>query len=233
MRILFASLLLAAASCGGSAPPPSKLGPPPAPETTAELAGSRCSGSTCKCRAPGDVDKEDPAPAEGHKRFELRLARGPGQAWVTIDGTQHLYANTETDETCFYVDLPAPGKHELVVRARSAQQGGGVGASLQVREYAPGPEKNPPWWYDTAVFQCGHPGPCEPDTLSAWKNEVDGYERALRDPCGSTKVRQAQWETGRLPDGLYPDDFVASLVLDVYPFAPKQAPGECDKAKAK
>jgi hypothetical protein len=223
-------LVLVAAACGG-APPPTKLGPEPPAQTTAKLAGSRCSGTTCKCRAQGDTAKEDPPPEQGTKRFELRISRGPGKVWVTIDGNQQLYADTESAESCFYVDL-GTGKHEVVLRGRSQQLSGGVGAGLQVSEYAPGPEKEAPWWYDTAYFQCGHPGPCEPETLRAWKKEVDEYPRQLRDPCGSTKVRTPSWETGTLPDGLHPDDFMASLVLDVYPFSPKTGPGDCAKAKA-
>ncbi len=230
-RLLVALVIVSAAACGSS-PPPTKLGPELPAQTSATLAGGRCSGSACKCRAQGDASKEDPPPPPGQKRYELRVDRGPGKVWVTVDGTQQLYADTETDETCFYLDLPF-GKHEVSVRGRAQQPSGGVGASLQVSEYAPGPEKAAPWWYDTAYFQCGHPGPCEPETLAAWKKEVDDYNNSLRDPCGSTKVRRAQWETGTLPDGLHPDDFVASLVLDIYPFAPKQGPGDCDKAKAK
>jgi hypothetical protein len=230
MRSLLALVLLAAA-CGGAPPPPSKLGQSLAPETTATLAGARCSGGVCKCRAEGDASKEEPPPP-GQKRFELRVSRGPGKVWVTLDGDKQLYASTETDETCFYVDL-AFGKHEVVVRGHSQQESGGVGAALQVREYAPGPEKEAPWWYDTAYFQCGHPGPCENETLAAWKKEVDEYDRSLRDPCGSTKIRAAQWEAGVLPDGLHPDEFAGAFVLDVYPFLPQAGPGDCDKAKAK
>ena len=228
MRSLISVLLLASA-CGGAPLPPTKLGPEPAAKTTATLAGSRCTGARCKCRAPGDTNKEDP-PAAGRKRFELRVARGPGRVWVAVDDKQ-LFADVETDESCFYLDLPY-GKHPVVVRARADQPLGGVGAVLSVSEYAPGPDKEPPWWYATAAFQCGHPGPCEPETLATWKKEVEAYPRFLHDPCGSTKVRAAQWETGTLPDGLHPDDFAASFVLDIYPFAPKNAPGECAKAKA-
>jgi hypothetical protein len=228
-----ASLLTLTAACGGaSTAAPSRIGPEPPPKTVASFQSSRCSGETCKCRAPGDTAKEDPMPAPGLKRFEIRVARGPGKVWVTVDGDKTLYADPETDETCFYLDLPQ-GKHEVVVRAHSQQLSGGVGAELKVSEYAAGPEKEAPWWYDTAVFQCGHPGPCEPETLASWKQEVDAYDNSLHDPCGSTKVRRAAWETGTMPDGLHPDDFAATLTLDIYPFAPKNAPGECDKARAK
>jgi hypothetical protein len=234
-RLLLASAVAyvsSLAGCGGATPPPTRLGPEPPAKTIATFASSRCTNGVCKCRAQGDVAKEDPRPAPGLKRFELRVNRGPGKVWVTIDGAQQLYADPESGESCFYVDLSA-GKHDLVVRGHSVELSGGVGASLQVSEYAAGPEKAPPWWYDTAYFQCGNPSPCDPESLESWKKEVDAYDNSLRDPCGSTKVRRAAWETGTMPDGLHPDDFAALLTLDVYPFAPKNAPGECDKARAK
>jgi hypothetical protein len=81
------------------------------------------------------------------------------------------------------------------------------------------------------MFRCGFPGPCEADSLRAWKDEVDHLKRSLRDPCGSTKLRGAAWETGRLPDGAHPDEFVAVVTLDVYPFTPKAGPGKCNTAK--
>jgi hypothetical protein len=233
MRRLACSIVLASATaaCGGAPAPASHLGPPPAAETTATLASSRCSGTTCKCRTKDDASKEDPPKYAGYKRFELRVDRGPGQVWITIDGKQQLYPDIETSESCFYVDL-GPGEHQIELRGKAVQENGGVGAALQLSEYSPGPDKQPPWWYDTAIFQCGHPGPCEPDALRSWKEEVEGYARALRDPCGSTKVKRPQWETGVLPDGVHPDEFYASFALDVYPFIPKAGPGDCDKARS-
>jgi hypothetical protein len=226
MRIVTV-LALALSACAGQ-PPPKRLGPEPPRETNAALAGARCNDDgVCKCRAPGD-DKEDPPPSEGTKRFEFRVGSGPGTVWVTINNSQRLYKAGEQVEECFYLDL-APGKHEVVLRGRSTVQGGGVGASLKVAEYAVGGE-NRYWWYDTLWFECGLPGPCEPDSLRAWKQEVDGYARSLRDPCGSTKLRGAEWETGTLPDGLHPDDLSVAVTLQVYPFAPKAGPGQCKHA---
>src|SRR5438132_1708337 len=105
-----------------------------------------------------------------------------------------------------------------IVLASATAACGGPPAPASPLGPPPGPDKQPPWWYDTAIFQCGHPGPCEPDALRSWKEEVEGYARALRDPCGSTKVKRPQWETGVLPDGVHPDEFYASFALDVYPF---------------
>lgn len=236
MRRLFATIVATSvsslAACGGATTTPSKLGPEPPAKTVATLASGRCTSGACKCRAKDDTAKEEPAPERGRKRFEFRVNRGPGNVWVTVDGAQQLYADPETSESCFYLDL-TDGKHDVVVRGHSVQLSGGAGASLQISEYAPGPEKAPPWWYDTAYFQCGNPSPCDPESLEAWKKEVDGYENSLHDPCGSTKVRRAAWETGTMPDGLHPDDFAALLTLDVYPFQPQSAPGECAKARAK
>jgi hypothetical protein len=215
---------LAALSCGGGGTPAPVMPAPPS-ATSAPLAGARCADGVCTCRAPGD-DKEDPPPAEGVKRFELRVGSGPGTVWLTINNSQTLLKTREQAQQCFYVDL-APGKHEIVLYGKADKEAEGVGATLAIHEYSP----TGPWWYDTFDFVCGVPGPCDPDSLRSWKREVDGYPRSLRDPCGSTKLRGAQWHTGRLPDGAHPDEFIATVTLDVYDFAPKAGPGQCRKAK--
>jgi hypothetical protein len=214
-------IVLLAAACG---PPPGSTGPLtlPAPaQTTASLASKRCVDGVCACRSGNEA--EDPPPPAGSKRFEFKLASGPGNVWVTLRGGQQLYKTTETAEACFYVDLPSPGKTEVTIQGRARVENEGVGAVLLVSEYSP------KGWYDTFAFRCGYPGPCEADSLRDWKNETDALPRALRDPCGSTKLRGASWETGRLPDGSHPDAFAAQFVLDVYPFEPKAGPGECGK----
>jgi hypothetical protein len=219
------ALVIVLASCGP--PPGSKALSLPAPtQTTASLASKRCVDGLCSCRSPGSDEPEDPPPAEGTKRFEFKIGSGPGLVWVTLRGGQQLYKTTETAEACFYVDLPSPGKTEVTIQGRARVEGEGVGAVVLVSEHSA------KGWYDTFAFRCGFPGPCEADSLRDWKNETDALPRQLRDPCGSTKLRGASWETGRLPDGAHPDAFAAQFTLDVYPFVPKAGPGDCGKDDA-
>jgi hypothetical protein len=214
-------VIVVMSGCGGAAPP-TRLSPPPT-ETAASLAPGRCADGVCRCRADGE-GAEDPPPDEGTKRFELKVGSGPGTVWVTVNNSQVLLKTGEQVEQCFYLDLAA-GKHEVVLRGQSSAAGGGVGASLRISEHSA------KGWYDTFEFSCGLPGPCDVDGLRAWKQEVDGYDKSLRDPCGSTKLRGAQWETGRLPDGAHPDAIAAAVTLDVYAFVPEAGPGQCKNTR--
>src|SRR5687767_6091181 len=100
----FVPVFLLAACSGASAPPPAK--PTPTGGTTANLAGHRCSNGTCQCRQPGSEDQaEQQPPAEGTKRFEVRLESVTGMVWVKVGGEQ-VYKDVERAEDCFYLDLP-------------------------------------------------------------------------------------------------------------------------------
>lgn len=217
-----ATLLLACATgCAGASQGAQQLDLVPPSATVASLVSARCDEGGCRCRDEADRAAEDPPPEPGLKRFELRVGSGPGEVWITVNNAQKLVKSKERSESCFYLDL-APGKHEVTLYGVATTPGGGVGATLDIHEYGPAPG-----WYDTFAFECGLPGPCDTDTLRDWKRQVDGYPRGLRDRCGSTKLRGAQWQTGRLPDGEHPDEVVASVVLDVYTFTPEHGPGQC------
>lgn len=215
-----ALILVALLGCSASAKNP-EFPPLPAAETKALLTGARCHGTTCKCRDPGVDDKEESPPAEGMKRFEFRVGTGPGRAWVTIDGQDHLYKSSETAEECFYVDLKK-GKHDIALRTHATEEQGGFGVALAISEHGP----KDAWWYDTFRFQCGLPGACGKGDLRAWKQKMEGLHEHLQDPCGSVKIRNATWQTGRVPDAQHPEEINLTFVLDVYAFAPHMAPGD-------
>jgi hypothetical protein len=220
MRRLLPFALVAA--CGGTEKT-TTFKPPPPSETHAALAGHRCSSTTyCACRQAGD-DAEKTPPPEGHKRFEFRLATATGVAWVTIDGKDQLFKSKERAEDCFYVDLPH-GKHAVALRAKAEHPQGGVGIGMHVAEHDP----RGPSWYRSFGFQCGVPGPCDKDTMAAWKSAISSDRAKLRDPCGSTRVEGLGWETGRMPDAVHPEEISVSFTLNVHDYLPQRTPEDPD-----
>ncbi|MCW5801918.1 MAG: hypothetical protein KIT31_05980 [Deltaproteobacteria bacterium] len=209
-------------SCGGDRHQ-IKIGPVPDRMTRGSLAGPLCSGTECKCRTDG---QEVGAPEqEGRKRFELRL-QSPYELWVTLPNGTLLYKNAERAEACFYVDI-APGQHPVEMRASNAS---GVSASLEVHELG---DKGA---YDTFKFNCGNPGVCSYDQVSAEMSRYQAIPKALHDPCGSTKIRGIGWDHGKDPDQLHPSNLVLQFTLDVYKFKPEHASGAgevCGKRAAK
>lgn len=216
--VIFLSLL--AAGCG-STEKRLEFAPTPEERTMATLAGHRCqTGDFCQCRQVGNAeDVEKTPPAEGHKRFELRVKSSEGRAWVTIDGKETLFKSMERIEDCFYLDLPF-GEHTVSVRAKADQQAGGVGAGLKVSEF--GPQTNA--WYDVFSFTCGAPGPCDKDSLVDWKHRAEADRREIWDPCSSSKVKGVAWETGRMPDSLHPEELTVSFSMKLYKHSPRFQP---------
>lgn len=211
-------VLLALAACGGPQRTQPSMEPVPAPSTRATLAGPLCgNGQTCTCRdehAPADGGVGEPA--EGLKRFELRVGPAANAIWVTVDDMVLFKSEQRADE-CFYIDL-APGDHKVGVRAHNE---GGLGAAVTVREYGVAAKS----WYDTVHFECGTPGACSNDELDQVKKDFAGVERGVHDPCGSVKVKGVEWLTGTEPDAQHPEDLAVHMVLDVYKFAPDKPHG--------
>src|SRR5438045_2646498 len=79
-------------------------------QNSLEMAPShRCQGGSCTCRDVADEKDqlEKRPPAEGFKRFELRLLPTPDAAWVEVEGRGILYKDSATSSgSCAYVDLP-------------------------------------------------------------------------------------------------------------------------------
>jgi hypothetical protein len=204
------------------------MAPLPPRVTRATLAGPLCEGLEvhCQCRAPSGADApagDDAPPAgsdagqpePGFKRYEIRLGPTEDELWATI-GDNVFYKTRERGEECFYVDL-RPGKHPVTLRAQAAT---GFAARMTIAE------QGALGWYDTFTFDCSTPNRCAMADLRDWDDAVRARKGELHDPCGSTKVRDIRWQTGRVPDRLHPDQLQLDLVLDIYRFTPQHGPGD-------
>lgn len=212
------------ATCGGSGA--AGMTPLPPRVTRATLAGPLCEAEEvhCKCREPAtdgtpDVDQAG-QPEPGFKRYEIRLGPTEDELWATL-GDMVFYKTRERGEECFYVDL-RPGKHAVTLRAKAAQ---GFAARMTIAE------QGALGWYDTFTFDCSTPNRCAMADLRDWGEAVQAREGEIHDPCGSTKVRDVRWQTGRVPDRLHPDELQLDLVLDIYRFTPKHGPGDAACAR--
>jgi hypothetical protein len=207
-----AAITVFGAACGGAEQ--SAMRPLPARDTRATLVGPLCDGAEvkCTCREPGqDVG----APDLGSKRYEIRLGPTANELWATLDGMV-FYKSAERAEECFYVDL-RPGRHPVSLQATGER---GFAARLVVAEQAV------EGWYDTFVFDCKTPGHCSMADLDEWHAWVQSRKGKVYDPCGSTKVRDIRWQTGRVRELEYPDALELDLVVDVYKFTPEHGPGD-------
>ncbi len=220
MRLLALPLVLAAA-CGGSKQKVTavEIDPLPDPTTVGVLSGPLCSTQACMCRAEGAAaDGGAGVPeAEDLKRYEFRVGPVENALWVMVDDMV-LYKSDEHAQDCFYVDLPK-GQHQVTLRA---QRSGGLSAKLAISEYAPGVES----WYETFRFECGVGGTCSNDELHDWRDSLEKYQRNLHDPCGSTKIKQVGWDSGRAPDQTHPVDLQLELTMEIYKFPPELAHGD-------
>ena len=218
MTVLATFILLGCSGASSSIPPMAAI---PSAETKATLAGPLCEFANCKCREEaGDPPQEAP---EGFKRYEVRIGPADNPLWVSI-GDMVLYKSNERAMDCFYVDV-RPGRHPVRLQAK---QDTGFAARLKISELAPSNQG----WYDSFQFACGAPGVCARDTLREWKAEVARIDDNVHDPCGSTKIRQVVWQTGRLPDDVPPGELQLDFILDVYKFVPTFGPGATECARA-
>ena len=157
------------------------------------------------------------------KRFEIRLGPTPGELWLTIGSgaaALELYKSPQRANECFYVDL-APGDHALTLRGHGAD---GFGVGLHIAELAKIGDAASA--YQTFDLECGGADPCTLDALAAFKRSLARYPRGIHDPCGSVRVKNVGWETGKAPDMVTPQDLELRAVLDVYEFAPEHAHGD-------
>ena len=214
MRFL---VVVLAAACGASTSQIS-IGPPPPATTAGVLAGPLCAGDRCNCHddtsgadggagVPGD---------EAHKRFEIRL-KSPQAIWATV-GQARLYKSAEKAEACFYVDLPA-GETAVELRAHDPN---GASAAWEIHELGTKTKS----YYDTFSLNCGVPGVCSFEDLDRAKSEYAQLKRNVHDLCGSTRIKQLTWDTGKAPDELHPNELLVRLHLDVYTWAPWKEHGD-------
>ncbi len=215
------ALVLFALGCGANTSAPS-MPPAPEPTTQATLAGPLCESQSCTCT-------DDPAAAgeapEGFKRFKVELGPSESELWGTIDGNT-FYKGVERATECYYVDL-AVGDHPMSVRAKAASGKASFGARMLVSEIgAAGP-----WFFDSFEFRCGAPGLCDNQALSEWKQWIATDDAGKHAPCGSVRILGVDWQTGRMPDNVHPEDFFLEATMKIYKFLPHNPPGtaECKK----
>jgi hypothetical protein len=218
MRFLWL-IALAAACSGGNRQV--DISAPPAKASRGTFSGPLCTGAECTCRnltSPGDGGVGEPA--DGYKRFEVRL-KSPNQLWAKV-ADNLMYKSAERPEACFYVDLPS-GDTQIELRASEPN---GVAAAWTIRELGNVTKS----WYETFFFDCGNPGVCSFEELDGKKAELN---EPKRDRCGSVKVKGITWDTGRSPDQLHPSELLVRATLDVYKFVPTRPHGEdCSKKQA-
>jgi hypothetical protein len=215
--LLALAMTLPHAACGG-AQQQVEIDPPPMAMTRATLSGPLCEAEVCQCRddqQPADGGAGAPD-VPGVKRFEFRLGPAANPLWLTVDGMV-LYKSEQRALDCFYLDL-RPGPHKVTLRA---SRDGGLSAAFSVSEYGATAKS----WYDTFRFSCGSPGACAHDELDEEKARFASYGRGVHDNCGSVKVKDIAWDTGRAPDNVHPSDLQLELTLDVYKFPPRFGKG--------
>ena len=206
------TLVIGALACGGTAHQVA-IGPAPAKDTHAVLAGPLCGDNRCKCRddsVRGDGGAGTPD-GTSKKRFEVRLGPSPYELWLTINKQTVLYKSLERPLDCFYVDL-STGINDLELRASNPD---GVSAAVEIHELGTKTMS----WYETFAFSCGTPGVCSFEELDSNKQRYAGIKRHLHDPCGTTKVKTITWDSGKAPDQLHPSELAVRFTLDVYRFA--------------
>jgi hypothetical protein len=192
------------------------------------LAGARCRGRTgsCACRA-ADEAETDP-PAEGRKRFEIRLSADGGTAALE-SATLGRFQSAGPQEACFYVDMPGGTSADWAFVARADRPQNGVGPRLRVAEYGP----KGPWWYDVIAIDCvGQQGRCDRQGVDTWSaRTVKQRKRGRLEPCGSAVVTGLAWETsGGQADrdgGLF-RDLTVRFTMEVKKFATQFAPGSTE-----
>jgi hypothetical protein len=192
------------------------------------LAGPRCQSGHCACRdRRAAATAETPPPAEGYKRFEIRLAGEGGSAWLQSQGIGRIDAGDK--ETCFTVDVAAGARYDVTFFAKEGRREGGVGPTLDIAEYGP----KGPYWYEIVNVRCDGPGgKCTRDAADAWAVELRSRKRGRLDPCGSTVITGLKWETSGGASvreaGLF-RDLTVTFTMEVKKFATQFAPGatEC------
>jgi hypothetical protein len=213
-----ACAIVAFAACGSTAHQV-EIGPPPAKQTQAVLAGNLCQDNHCTCRgADGDGGAGVPQSPD-RKRFEIRLGPSPYELWLTVNQSTVLYKSLERPEDCFYIDLPS-GAQAVELRASNPE---GVSVAVQIHELGTQTRS----WYDTFQFTCGVPGVCSYDELEANKTQLTSVKHAgVYDPCGTTKVKGLSWDHGKSPDQEHPSELLVRFTLDIHKFAATKDHGD-------
>ncbi len=188
------------------------------------LAGKRCTGATCRCRTRGD-GAENPPPAPGFKRIEIRMSATNGQVTLDSPSAGH-FEQAGPEEACFYVDLQVSLIHDFHMDSQEARAGRGVTPHVHISEYGPAG----PYWYDILDIACGAGARgCDLASAHDWG---DGWlaqrKRGRLDPCGSMVVTGLKWTTSggeAAQNGGLLRDFETTFSLEVKKFATQFPPG--------
>ena len=227
-------LLLACASRGagaGAAPVDVALvpgaGPSVATTSTVSPAGARCANAACACRQPGEDDAEKVPPAEGVKRFEIRMSADGGSVSLDASGLGTIAASGPV-EVCSYVDVASGSTHDLVFAAKESVAGQGVSPILSIAEYGP----KGPYWYDVIDVKCDGPRHrCDRKSADAWSAAMRERKRGRVDPCGSSVVSRLRWDTSggqsERDGGLF-RDMTVSMTMEIKKFPTQFAPGSTE-----
>jgi hypothetical protein len=198
----------------------------PAPSIAPNLAGARCHGAVCTCRSRVGDQAENPPPDEAHKRFELRIGAGGGEATLKSPTLGDFASGP--GEACFYVDVVPGTTHELSFVAREGRKEEGVSPVLEIAEYGP----KGPWWYDVLNVKCvGAEGRCNRDAADAWGAELKTRKRGRIDPCGSSVITNLRWDSsggaGVRDLGQFAD-FKVTFAMEVKKFPTQFKPGSTE-----
>ncbi len=192
------------------------------------LASAHCTGGACVCRGLGEK-KEDPPPAPGKKRIELRMSSSLGS--LTLDSpTAGHFEHPGDEEACYYVDLDVNQLYTFHLASKEAHEGTGVAPMVHISEYGPIGH----FWYDIVEVACGFGDrACDPGLARTWgQNWLDKRKRGRLDACGSLVVVGLKWGTSggqSEANGWRLRDFNADFGIEVKKFAtefPPHAP-EC------
>jgi hypothetical protein len=188
------------------------------------LTSSHCKDGVCECRALGDDRKEEPAPAAGKKRIEIRMSVYHGK--ITLDSpTIGHFEHQDEQESCFYVDLDVNTQVDFHLASKEAREGRGVTPSVHISEYGGFGH----YWYDIVDVSCGiGERSCDPGLARAWaQGWLDNRKRGRLDPCGSLVVVGLKWTTSggqAEANGWALRDFNADFGLQVKKFATEFPP---------
>jgi hypothetical protein len=193
----------------------------------AELAGKRCTDAYCRCRGSADP-AENPPPAAGKKRIEIRMSATNGKIALDSPSAGH-FEQTGPQEACFYVDLEVDLLHDFHLDSQEGRGGSGVTPHLHIAEYGPAG----PYWYDIVDIACGEGArSCDLGLAREWgKSWLVNRKRGRLEACGSIVVTGLKWTTSGGEDaqkGGLLRDFEANFSLEAKKFATEFPPGAAE-----
>jgi hypothetical protein len=228
VRLAFATLAFAVSACATGKGEAGPVPPVVRPKLNAPiLAGKRCHNGECTCRAANDR-REDPPPAEGQKRIEIRMSVNNGKATLDSPTIGH-FEHSGPEDACFYVDLPAGPVHDFHFDSQESSPDTGLTPHVHISEYGPAG----PYWYDILDIECGE-GARGCDTVLAreWGQAwLTHRKRGRLDACGSIVVTGLKWYTSggvAAQNGGVLRDFLTDFSLEAKKFATEFPPGAAE-----